>query len=108
MKKLLIITLTFLFTASAFANGDGYVRSLLVGRGGNQVFVSLNGAVGGVSCRTRTDWHYFLDLNQDGADEIYSALLAAKLSQQPVYIQSQQKCDSTGQNLELLSYVILK
>jgi hypothetical protein len=110
MKILVIISLILTclgMSSTVTANGIGTVTALLVGRLGNQVFVKISGSVDSVRCRTRTDWHYFLDLTSPGAKEIYSALLTAKATNQNVTIQSTGTCDSTGQNLEQVAYVIL-
>jgi len=106
--KSVIYILAFLFVSQGvLASGNGVISKLVVGRLGYQVFVKINGTVDQVACRTRTDWDYYLDLTNAGAKEILSALLAAKASKQNVWIQSTGACDSTGQGLEILSYVIL-
>jgi hypothetical protein len=67
----------------------------------------MSGPVDPVSCRTRTDWDYFLDLTAQGSKEILSALLAAKAAGQTVEIQSTLTCDSGGNGLEVIGYVII-
>lgn len=109
MKKVIVFALALAFAAfDLHAHGFGKVQKLLVGRLGNQVLVKINGSVDPVSCRSRTEWHYFLTLGEAGSKEIYAALLTAKTTKQNVRVVSRGKCDSTGQGLELISYVILE
>ena len=69
MKKIFILTFllvwgsTICFNAYS-AQGEGTIEKLLIGRLGHQVLVKISGEVGSIGCRTRTDWHYFLDLNE--------------------------------------------
>jgi len=107
MRKRFLLFFMAIVPLIATAHGSGTVSNLLVGRLGYQVMVKINGSVGPVSCRTQNDWHYYLDMTTPGANYILSALLTAKTSGQNIYIVSQGTCDSTGQGIELISYVML-
>ena len=108
MKKYFLAIMATLASFEASADALGKVDQLLVGRQGNQVFVQVDGSVDSINCRTRNDWHYFLELDTLGGKEIYSALLGAKISGQEIKILSSGNCDDTGQGLELINYIVLQ
>jgi hypothetical protein len=108
MRIAILLIATILTPVAVFANGTGVVKRLAVSRSGHQVLMQLQGSVDPVGCRTRTDYHYYLDLNEDGSKEILAALLAAKASGQTVVVQSTGSCDAPGNGLEVVGYVILE
>jgi|SRR6185503_12953533 len=107
MKKLLLALSLLCCSMAVQANGTGTISKLAVSRSGYQVFVKLTVPVQQVSCRTRTDFDYYLDLTAQGSREILSALLAAKGAEQVVEVQSTGSCDAAGNFLEVIGYVII-
>ena len=107
MKSIIITLLLTCWTMAAHANATGTVSKLAVARSGYQVFVKISGTVEPVGCRTRTDWDYFIDLNVAGSKEILAALIAAKAAGQTVEIQSTTTCDTAGNGLEVVGYIIV-
>ena len=109
MKSLitLLVLLSAAFSNPCFAVGDGVIKELLVGRLGYQVFVKLEGNIGSISCRSRNDFHYYLNLNTPGSREILSTLLTARATGQNITVVTSDRCDDEGQGLEVLHYVKL-
>jgi len=108
MKSAIGFIVAVLSSAAAYGNGTGTVTALAVGRSGYQVLVQLEGTVDPVGCRTRTDYQYYLDLSTTGAQAILAALLAAKASAQNIVVQSTGSCDTAGNGLEVIGYVVLQ
>ena len=86
---------------------NAHITKLMIDKNhGTIVFIQTDGTsdrTPGAGCHTNTTWDYVADLSDATGQEIYSALLAAKASQQEVSLRGkgQSTCDLYG-NVETL------
>lgn len=90
--------------ASAVANLQGVtINELNIHRGlGNFVFIRTSTAPTVVGCQTNSDWNLVLPLDSELSNKIYSALLAAQMSQAKVNLSGTGTCNTTY-GVELLN-----
>ena len=108
MKRLLLILLILLLLASNTYAGMvvGKIEKMIVGRQGTQVFVHLVNVPQTCGKDHSLGYNYYLSLSgHAGAKEIYSALLAAQMTDREIGIQGTGQCTAQD-SIEDISYVI--
>lgn len=111
LKLIVMVIAVFSPISLSYAGvGVGTVTKVLVGRMGNEVYVSVAGNINAFPCASAhpNGWNYAISLtNNPAGKDILSALLVAYTAGKTVEVQGVGTCtiDST---LEDIGYVILR
>ena len=100
MKTVILLT-TLILSANISASEilSAHITKLMIDKNhGTIVFIKTDGTSNrtpGAGCHTNTNWDYVADLADSSGQEIYSALLMAKASQQEISLhgKGQSVCD---------------